>query len=347
MVNKIGIVSLSSGVLGENFIKHEIEIGLKRLNEYGIEVECLPNSLKGLDFVRNHPDCRVEDLLRAFSDDSIDMILCAIGGDDTYRLLPYLFENNELEKVAKQKIFLGFSDATINHFMLNKVGIKSFYGQAFLPDICELANEMLPYTKKYFEELISTGEIKEVRPSDIWYLEREDFSINAVGTSMEERENAGFELLKGEPIFKGKILGGCLESIYDMFDNSRFEDTVSLCNKYKLFPKLEEWENKILLLETSEEKSNPDLYRKMIKAIKSYGLFDVVSGVLVGKPQNEIYYNEYKNILLEETENNDISIVFNLNIGHATPRCIIPLGVDATINTNDQVITFNYFKTNN
>lgn len=347
MVNKIGIVSLSSGVLGENFIKHEIEIGLKRLNEYGIEVEFLPNSLKGLDFVRNHPDCRAEDLLRAFSDDSIDMILCAIGGDDTYRLLPYLFENNELEKVAKQKIFLGFSDATIDHFMLNKVGIKSFYGQAFLPDICELANEMLPYTKKYFEELISTGEIKEVRPSDIWYLEREDFSINAVGTSMEERENAGFELLKGEPIFKGKILGGCLESIYDMFDNSRFEDTVSLCNKYKLFPKLEEWENKILLLETSEEKSNPDLYRKMIKAIKSYGLFDVVSGVLVGKPQNEIYYNEYKNILLEETENNDISIVFNLNIGHATPRCIIPLGVDATINTNDQVITFNYFKTNN
>ena len=127
MVNKIGIVSLSSGVLGENFIKHEIEIGLKRLNEYGIEVEFLPNSLKGLDFVRNHPDCRAEDLLRAFSDDSIDMILCAIGGDDTYRLLPYLFENNELEKVAKQKIFLGFSDATINHFMLNKVGIKSFY----------------------------------------------------------------------------------------------------------------------------------------------------------------------------------------------------------------------------
>lgn len=343
MVNKIGIVSLSSGVLGENFIKHEIEIGLKRLNEYGIEVEFLPNSLKGLDFVRNHPDCRAEDLLRAFSDDSIDMILCAIGGDDTYRLLPYLFENNELEKVAKQKIFLGFSDATINHFMLNKVGIKSFYGQAFLPDICELANEMLPYTKKYFEELISTGEIKEVRPSDIWYLEREDFSINAVGTSMEERENAGFELLKGEPIFKGKILGGCLESIYDMFDNSRFEDTVSLCDKYQLFPKLEEWENKILLLETSEEKSNPDLYREMIKAIKSYGLFDVVSGVLVGKPQNEIYFNEYKNILLEETENNDISIVFNLNIGHATPRCIIPLGVDATINTNDQVIVFNYF----
>lgn len=26
--------------------------------------------------------------------------------------------------------FLGFSDTTINHFMLHKVGLKTFYGQA-------------------------------------------------------------------------------------------------------------------------------------------------------------------------------------------------------------------------
>ena len=123
MFNKIGIVSLSSGILGESFIKHELEIGKERLNKYGIEIEFLPNALKGVDFIKNHPESRADDLLTAFKDDSIDMILCAIGGDDTYRLLPYLFENNELENIVKQKIFLGFSDTTINHFMLNKVGI--------------------------------------------------------------------------------------------------------------------------------------------------------------------------------------------------------------------------------
>lgn len=53
-----------------------------------------------------------------------------------------LFDNNELEKVVTQKIFLGFSDTTINHFMLHKVGIKTFYGQAFLPDVCELSKDM-------------------------------------------------------------------------------------------------------------------------------------------------------------------------------------------------------------
>lgn len=341
-VKKIGIVSLSSGMMGESFIEHELKIGKERLNKYGIEIEFLPHALKGIDFIEAHPESRANDLLMAFKDDSIDMILCAIGGEDTYRLLPYLFENNELESVVKQKIFLGFSDTTMNHFMLNKVGIKTFYGQAFLPDVCELSNEMLPYTQKYFEELITRGKIKEVRPSDVWYQEREDFSENAVGTDMEKHTNAGFELLSGKPIFKGKILGGCLESIYNVFDNSRFKDTVLVCNKYKLFPKLEDWKNKILLLETSEEKPHPDLFRKMINTIKEYGIFDVLSGVLVGKPQNETYYDEYKKILLEEISDKDLSIVYNLNIGHATPRCIIPFGVDAEVDTDRQVIVFNY-----
>lgn len=343
MVNKIGIVSLSSGILGESFIEHELKIGKERLNKYGVEVEFLPHALKGIEFIKNHPESRADDLLAAFEDDSIDMILCAIGGEDTYRLLPYLFDNNELENVVKQKIFLGFSDTTMNHFMLNKVGIKTFYGQAFLPDVCELSNEMLPYTKKYFEELLTTGKIKEVRPSDVWYSEREDFSENAVGIDMEKHTNTGFELLSGKPIFKGKILGGCLESIYDMFDNSRFDETVFVCNKYGLFPKLEDWKNKILLLETSEEKPDPKLFRKMIGALKEFGIFDVLSGVLVGKPQNETYYDEYKTILLDEISNKDLSIVYNLNIGHATPRCIIPFGVVAEVNVDKQVIVFNDF----
>ena len=61
-----------------------------------------------------------------------------------------------------------------------------------------------------------------------------------------------------------------------------------------------------------------------------------------GKPQNETYYDEYKKILLEELTNKDLAIVYNLNIGHATPRFIIPFGVDAKVNVCKQVIVFNY-----
>lgn len=339
-VKKIGIVSLSSGVLGEDFVAHEVKIGIERLKEYGIEVEFLPNSKKGIEFIKNSPEARAKDLIKAFKDDSIDMILCAIGGDDTYRLLPYLFENNELEKVAKQKIFLGFSDTTINHLMLNKVGIKTFYGQAFLPDICELSNEMLPYSKHFFEELINNGKIKEIYPSDVWYNEREDFSEKSIGISMEEHQNKGFELLRGNVKFEGQILGGCINTLFDIFDNTRHEDSVYLCKKYDLFPSLNEWENKILLLETSEEKPKPELFRKMILKLQEYEIFDVISGLIIGKPQNEEYYEEYKQILLDEIKNQDLSIVYNINVGHSTPRCIIPFGVDAKVDVEKQIIEF-------
>lgn len=341
-VKKIGIVSLSSGILGEEFVKHELEIGISRLQEYGIEVQFLDNALKGMEFIRKNPQKRAEDLLTAFKDDSIDMILCAIGGEDTYRLLPYLFGNDELKKAVRQKIFLGFSDTTMNHFMLHKVGIKTFYGQAFLPDVCELSKEMLPYSKDYFEELISTGRIQKIYPSDVWYKGREDFSEKAIGISMESYTNSGFELINGNAVFEGEILGGCLETIFDMFDNSRFEDTVRLCEKYELFPKLEEWRNKILLLETSEEMSSPDLYRKMIRKLQNFGIFEVIAGLLIGKPLNEIYVKEYKTILLEEITNKQLPIVCNVNVGHATPRCIIPFGVHARVDVNRQIIEFIY-----
>ena len=339
-VKKIGIVSLSSGILGEDFVSHEVKIGIERLKKYGIEVEFLPNSTKGIEFLKNNPKARAKDLIDAFKDDSIDMILCAIGGDDTYRLLPYLFENNELEMAVKQKIFLGFSDTTMNHFMLNKVGIKTFYGQAFLPDVCELSKEMLPYSKHFFEELINNGEIKEIYSSDVWYNEREDFSEKAIGISMEEHYNRGFELIRGNAKFEGKILGGCLDSIFDIFDNSRYEDTVYLCKKYNLFPSLDEWKNKILLLETSEERPKPELFRKMILKLEEYGIFDVISGLIIGKPQNEEYYEEYKQILLDEIKNKDLSIVYNINVGHSTPRCIIPFGVNAKVDIERQIIEF-------
>lgn len=339
-VKKIGIVSLSSGILGEDFIQHEVKLGKERLEKMGLDLVFLPHALKGMDYLQNHPEARAQDLLDAFQDDSIDMVLCAVGGEDTYRLLPYLFEKNQLKEAVQEKIFLGFSDTTINHLMLYKLGLKTFYGQAFLPDVCELSKDMLPYTESYFKELIETGTIKEIRPSKVWYRERQDFSEKSLGQAMESYPDTGFELLKGPGEFKGKILGGCIESIYTLFDNSRFEDTVDLCEKYQLFPKLEDWRGKILLLETSEEKSQPALYRKMVRALKDYGLFDQVQGVLLGKAQDKVYYEDYKKILLEELQDKDLSLVYNINVGHATPRCIVPFGLEAEVNIKDQVIRF-------
>ena len=43
--DKVAIVSLSSGMLGEAFCSHNIEIGVKRLREYGLETSFMPHSV--------------------------------------------------------------------------------------------------------------------------------------------------------------------------------------------------------------------------------------------------------------------------------------------------------------
>ena len=340
MIKTVGIVSLSSGILGEPFIRHEVEIGLRRLEAFGLEVRFMPHAMMGLDYIREHPEKRAEDLLRAFRDPEIDMILCAIGGDDTYRLLPYLFDNGELAGAVSEKLFLGFSDTTVNHFMLRKAGLNTFYGQSFLADVCELDNDMLPYTKRYFLELIRTGTIREIVPSQIWYEGREHFSVDQIGKPLKAHPDRGFELLQGSPVFSGEILGGCIDSMYDMFDGGRYADMPALCRKYGIFPDRAEWTGKILLLESSEEKMPPEKYRQALVYLKDAGVFDVISGVLAGKPMDETYAQEYKAILAEEIADPELPVVFNVNVGHAQPRCIIPLGVEATVDVKKQRIRF-------
>lgn len=342
MVKTVALVSLSRGLIGEDFIAHEYALGVRRLEEMGLKVKLMPNAGKGLSYLAEHPEKRAEDLLEAFADEEVDMILCAIGGDDTYRLLPYLFDDNALQKVLKNKIFLGFSDTSVNHLMLHKLGLPTFYGQSFLADICELDKDMLPYSRACFEELVRTGGIREIRPSKLWYEERSDFGPAAIGTARKAHPNQGFVLLQGAARFSGEILGGCIESLYYILpcENPRYADEASLCEKYKLFPPAGEWRGKILLLESSEEKTEPALYRKMLECLKERGIFAQVEGVLVGKPMDECYDEEYKKILVEVIDDAALPIVCNINVGHATPRCIVPFGKKAKVDAAEQVIRF-------
>ena len=340
MIKTIAIVSLSRGTIGEASVRHEISLGIERLASYGITVRFMPHALKGIQYVKEHPEDRAADLLQAFEDPEIDMILCAIGGDDTYRLLPYLFDHDELFRAVSDKVFLGFSDSTLNHLMLHKVGLRTFYGQSFLSDVCELEREMLPYTRHCFEELLRTGTISEIVPSEQWYDSRKNFGPDQIGVPNPSHPNPGFELLQGRSSFSGEILGGCIDSLYDMFNGDRYEDMQVLCSRYKLFPSSDDWKGKILLLESSEEKMSPEKYREALGYLKSAGVFDVISGVLVGKPMDDTYHAEYKKALKDVIGDPSVPVLCNISIGHALPRCIIPFGIRASVDAKMQRIRF-------
>lgn len=335
--DKVAIVSLSSGVLGEPFVAHELELGEKRLIELGLQFEYMPNSRKGIEYIKNHPEARAEDLKRAFADDSIKGIICAIGGDDTYKTIPYLLDDNEFVALVKNspKVFIGFSDTTNNHLMFYKLGLQTYYGQAFLTDFAELAESMLPYTKEWSGQLLNPVERREIAPSSVWYEERESFGADQIGIErISYEEGRGFEVLRGVGTIEGELLGGCIESLYDQITGERYGDEKDIIEKYKIFPSSEQWRGKILFTETSEEKPSPEKLGKMLATLDKTGVLEVVAAVIVGKPQDEKFYKEYKQVWLEATEKYNLPILYNINIGHAAPRCILPYGAKVSLDFN-------------
>lgn len=195
--DKVAIVSLSNVLAGEEMFIHRYELGKKRLEQLGFNVVTMKNALKGIEYLYNHPEKRAEDFMEAIVDKDIKGIICNIGGDDTIRLLPYI----DFEAIANNpKVFMGYSDTTINHFMMQKAGVVSYYGPAVMTDFAE-NNNMHTYTLKYINEvLLENRENIAIKSSDKWTSEYLDWAIEEndnISRKMNE-EKYGYEVLQGK-----------------------------------------------------------------------------------------------------------------------------------------------------
>ena len=59
------------------------------------------------------------------------------------------------------------------------------------------------------------------------------------------------------------------------------------------------------------------------------------------KPQDEAFYQEYKDILIKVIGNEELPIVYNVNFGHATPRCVLQYGAVAKVDMKQRKIFVN------
>lgn len=322
-----GAVCLSLGVLGEPSVSHEIELIQKRLKkDFNLKIKYMDNSLKGFEFLRAHPEAKSADLKQAFLDKDVEIIWSALGGDDSFRTLPYLMDD-EFQEIVRQnpKPFLGFSDTTNTHLMLNAMGLATFYAPALLSDIAELGPEIFPYTKEWLNKLF-TGEKQIVlNSSPVWYKSRPSFGPDQLGIPCPEvKETHGHEYLYGEGVVEGPLLGGCLESLYEILAGGRYPDQLDVHAKFNIFPDTKKWQDKIIFLETSEEKPTPKKVQKMLGTLESQGIFDVANGLIIGKPCDECYYEEYKDIFEKLAQKHHLPTVYNLNFGHSAPRMVLP-----------------------
>lgn len=316
----VAIVSLSSGIAGDDSIVWRTYQGIQRLQEiFGLKIKIMPHALKGSAFTQQHPELRASDLNEAIRDREVKAIISSIGGDDAIRIWPYV-DCEALQSFPK--IFSGYSDSTTVHMMFYKMGITSFYGPALLTDFAENIN-MDSYTIKDIEKNWFNSElIGEVRPAKYIRPYGLNWNIENKATARPIVQQQGYILLQGRVDVTGQLIGGNLETLVDIKDS-------------ELFPQLNDFEQTILFLETSEDMPKPDEFREMLFQLFEKGVFHKVNGIIFGKPFNNVYYEQYKDEILtffNVEPLKDLPILYNLSFGHNEPKHILPYGVAAQIN---------------
>lgn len=327
--DKVALVSLSSGIIGDAPFRHKLRLAEKALREdFGLTLVPMDNALKGNAYLSAHPEERAADLMQAFRDPDIAGVFSAIGGEDSIRLLPHV----DLQVLHDNpKVFLGYSDTTVTHFMMLAAGVVSFYGPSVMNEFGEYGG-MFDYCRRAVRDVLFTGfDRHEVLPSPTWT----DTYIPWAEENMDKTyemvpDSHGYEVLNGTGTASGPILGGCLELF-------------TMLNGTKVWPKPDFWRGSLLLLETSEDHPNPELLRYTLRNLAAQGILKELHGILFGKPKGEVYYEEYKReflqVVVQEEGLTDLPILYNLNIGHARPIGVLPLGTRAEIDCEKKTLT--------
>lgn len=325
--DKVATVSLSWGGAGDEEILWRYHQGKERLEKvFGLEVVEMPHTLKGSQFVYNHPEKRAEDLMDAFKDDSIKAIISCIGGNDSIRMLPYI----DFDVIRDHpKIYTGYSDSTVTHFMCLKAGITSYYGLSVLNDFAEniaMSEYTIEWAKKVLFETEIVGDIPTAKE---WTSQRLEWSIDNKDTARKFVKNTGYEVLQGSGSARGRLIGGCMEVIEFIKGTS-------------LFPSIDSFDDTILFLETSEVMPPDWLVEDNLRNYGSVGILNRINGIIVGKPQGNQFYEEYKPIIkkvLAEFAREDMPVLYNASFGHNEPKCCIPYGILAEINCDEKTFS--------
>ncbi|MEJ7677213.1 MAG: S66 peptidase family protein [Segetibacter sp.] len=258
----------------------------KRLQEtFELEVVETTNALKPADYIAKNPKARADDLMEAFSDKSIKAVISNIGGEDSIRTLPY----TDLSVIkANPKIFLGFSDTTVTHFACYKAGLTSFYGTSLLIGFAENGGMHQYQIDDIKRTLFSATPIGQVLPNESgWTSERLDWNeIELQQVKRKLNDSRGWNYLQGIGLVQGRLIGGCVE-VLEFVKGTGFWLSST------------EWQDAIMFLETSEEMMKPVYFRRILRNYAAQGIFQKINGLIVARPYENKFTDDYNGILLE------------------------------------------------
>ncbi len=327
--SKIAIVTPSNG-LAYHF-PELFEKGLENLRtQFGFEVVVMPHARKSIQELYENPKLRADDINDAFRDESIDGIICTIGGYESVRILKYL----DKETISSNpKMIMGFSDSTSFLTYINQMGLITLYGPSVLAGLAQLENLPKTHLKHMRDILFEDVYPYEYKPYDLYSQKYKDWNNpNTLGEIEEEFENKnGHQWLQGQGITSGTLWGGCIE-VLETLKGTEY------------WPEVDFFSDKVLFLESSEEKPSPMQFGYMLRNYGTQNILRRIKGLIIGRPKD--YSEEEKielkeiilNIINFENDLKELPIIMNFDFGHTDPKLLMPLGGQVPLDCFDKRI---------
>ncbi len=232
---------------------------------------------------------RAEDLQEAINNPEVKAILCARGGYGTVRIIDKI---DFSPLINNPKWIIGYSDVTVLHLHLNKLGLASIHAT-------------MPINfKENSKEALHTLNMA---------IQNKPYSISCKGNSLNN---------KGE--IEAELIGGNLSIIYSLMG------TDSAINA----------KGKILFIEDLDEY----LYHvdRMVQNLKLAGIFDEISGLIIGGMNNMNdnlipFGKTAEEIIYEAVANKNYPICFNFPAGHIKDNRALVFGKKTKLTVSNLV----------
>ena len=305
---------------GSSVYPHVYRAGLAALREvFGLEVVEYPSTAFTPEYAAAHPAERAADLNRALGDPSIQAIVTVIGGDDSARILPWV--DADLA-AAHPKILLGYSDTSTQLFWLAQAGLVTFNGPAVMAGLAQLEHQ--PGLEAQIRSLLfDPADTFEYVPYGYRLGEYPDWASQPGGEAGPREADEGPVWLQGTVPRTGRLTGGCL-------------DVLEMMKGTAWWPQATFFTDRILFLETSEEKPSPAQVGYWLRNYGAQGILNRISGLVVGRPRG---YTPAEKVELDavilrqlaEWGATDIPVLTGADFGHIDPQWILPHNVLAEL----------------
>ena len=263
---------------------------------------------------------RAEEFNALLYNDEVEIIMAAIGGNNTNSILPYI----DYEYLKKHpKIIIGYSDTTALLLAIYaKTGLTTYYGPALASSFGEFP-PFVDETYAYFQNMLCDEiEVPYTFPMPkVWTDEFINWSEQDRGK--EERENEWICVNPGK--CKGRLIGGNLNTMGGFFGT-------------EYMPEIKEGD--ILLIEDSLK--DAATIERSFSLLKLAGVFDKVSGIILGKHElfddNGTGRKPYE-ILLEVLGDTKIPFLAEFDCCHTHPMFTMPIGCMVELDAENNKVT--------